>query len=451
MNVRKQVEAHLAELLEHLQTLVSYNSVMGKAEEGYPFGRVPAECLNKALEICNSYGFKTVNLDNYIGYAEMGEGDEVIGILGHLDVVPAGEGWNTDPFKAELIDGNVYGRGTTDDKGAVVASLIAMKIIRELNIPLTKRIRLIMGTNEENGSRCLAHYVEKEGHIDMGFTPDGSFPGVHGEKGMLHAKFRSKNTKIIKFEGGVASNVVCNKCTIQILKNSFSQKILEDYFNDNNIGYTFTPMDEVVEIEARGVAAHASTPHLGLNAISHLLVGLTKAGFQDDFTDFYNEKIGVTTDGSLMGVACQDEYGALTFNVGVLRLKDGVLEGTIDIRFPVTLTVKHIVDKMTAHLDNKGGIVEIESTLEPLYFPIDSPLVKKLLSAYQEVTGDLESKPITMGGGTYAKGIHNCIAFGCEMSDVDNHIHDANEFISVESLLVQTEIYVNAIIKLLEK
>lgn len=450
MDVRKQVESHLDEILEHLKTLVSYNSVMGKLEPGYPFGRVPAECLNKALEICDSYGFKTVNLDNYAGYAEMGEGDQVIGILGHLDVVPAGEGWNTDPFNMEVIGNKAFGRGTTDDKGAVVASMIAMKIVKDMNVPLTKRVRLIMGTNEENGSKCLAHYVEKEGHIDMGFTPDGCFPGVHGEKGMVRANFRSKNTKILDIHGGVASNVVCNKCTIKIQKNTFSQKVLEDYFNDHNIEYKFTTVDDVVEIEARGVAAHASMPDLGVNAISHLLVGLKYAGFQDDFVDFYNERIGTTTDGSLMGAACSDEYGSLTFNVGVIVMSEGVIEGTIDIRFPVTLTVKTIVDKMAPNLENEGGQVEIISTHEPLYFPIDSPLVTKLLEAYQEVTGDMDSKPITMGGGTYAKGINNCIAFGCELEGVDNHIHDANEFITIDELVMQTEIYVHAIIKLLE-
>lgn len=450
MNVRERVENHLDELLQHLKTLVSYNSVEGVAEDGYPFGRVPAACLNKALEIAASYGFKTVNLDNYAGYAEMGEGEQVIGILGHLDVVPAGEGWNTDPFDMVIKDGMAFGRGTTDDKGAVIASMIAMEIVKELNVPLTKRVRLIMGTNEESGSKCLAHYVEKEGHIDMGFTPDGCFPGVHGEKGMLGGFFHSKNTKIHDIYGGVASNVVCNKCTIVIDKNTFSSKVLDDYFNDNDIEYTITDNDATVTIEARGVAAHASMPTLGKNAISHLLVGLKQAGFQDDFVEFYNDRLGITTDGSLLGVACNDEYGDLTLNVGVIGMKDGLISGTIDIRFPVTMTVKQILDKMNPNLDTKGGFVEIVKTNEPLYFPIDSPLVSKLLEAYQEVTGDYESKPVTMGGGTYAKGINNCIAFGCEMQDVDNHIHDANEFITIEALIVQTEIYVKAIIKLLE-
>ncbi|MEG0076296.1 dipeptidase PepV [Anaerorhabdus sp.] len=449
MDVRGRVENHLDEILTHLKTLVSYDSTMGASEEGYPFGKVPAACLNKALEIADSYGFKTVNLDNYIGYAEMGEGKDLIGILAHLDVVPAGEGWNTDPFDMVIKDGKAYGRGTTDDKGAVVASMIAMQIVKELNVPLTKRVRLIMGTNEENGSKCLEHYVEKEGHIDMGFTPDGCFPGVHGEKGMVGGQFHSKETKIHDIQGGVASNVVCNKCTITIDKNSFSTKVLEDYFNDNDIEYSFKDENDTITIEAHGVAAHASTPSLGKNAISHLLVGLKKAGYQDAFVDFYNDRIGLTTDGSLMGAKCSDEYGELTFNVGVIGLKEGKISGTIDIRFPVTMTVKQILEKMTPNLETEGGYVEITKTHEPLYFPIDSPLVTKLLEAYQEVTGDMESIPLTMGGGTYAKGINNCIAFGCEMQDVDNHIHDANEFISIEALVVQTEIYVNAIIKLM--
>lgn len=450
MNTRKRVESYLDDILKNLKTLVSYNSVQGEKEENYPFGRVPAECLNKALEIAQGYGFKTKNLDNYIGYAEMGEGDQLIGILGHLDVVPAGEGWNTDPFDMQIMGNKAFGRGTTDDKGAVICSMIAMKIVKDLNIPLTKRVRLIMGCNEENGSKCLAHYVQEEGHIDMGFTPDGTFPGVHGEKGMLQAIFRSTNTKIKSFTGGLASNVVCNKCTITVDKCSFSKRILEEYFNNNSITYTITENDSLVQIEVVGIAAHASTPHLGVNAISHLLVGLKLAGFSDDFVDFYNERINTTTDGSLLGMKCNDEYGELTFNVGVIRMKDGVIEGTIDVRFPVSMTTKQIVEKLTPNLENIGGVIEIVNTHEPLYFPIDSPLVTKLLRSYQEVTQDMESKPMTMGGGTYAKGIHNCIAFGCEFAGSDNHIHDANEFVTIEELVLQTEIYVSAITKLLE-
>ena len=395
--------------------------------------------------------FKVVNLDNYIGYAEMGEGEEVVGVIGHLDIVPAAEsdGWDTDPFKMVEKDGVLYGRGVSDDKGAVVATMIAMKVLRDIGFPLNKRIRLIMGTNEESGSKCLAHYVEKEGSVTYGFTPDGEFPGVYGEKGMIRGVYRSNDTKIIDIQGGLASNVVCGKCMIKVEKNSYSNKKLSDYFNNNSIEYNLIDEKDYDEIIVLGTAAHASLPELGVNAISHLLVGLKEAGLQDPFVDFYTSHFGLSTDGEYMGCKCEDEYGALTWNNGVIGMSDGVIEGTIDIRFPVTMSSKQVISMMEENLEDENGVVEIVSYTEPLYYSPDSPLVSNLVEAYREVTGDMETMPMTIGGGTYAKGMNNTIAFGCAFPDKDYHIHNINEFVEIDELLKQAEIYVVAIQKLL--
>ncbi|MCI5773461.1 MAG: Sapep family Mn(2+)-dependent dipeptidase, partial [Erysipelotrichaceae bacterium] len=313
-----------------------------------------------------------------------------------------------------------------------------------------KRVRLIMGCNEETGSRCLAHYVECEGHIDMGFTPDGDFPGVHGEKGMIAAMMKSKTTKIIDIKGGVASNVVCNHCIVKVEKNSFSKRLLEDHFNNNDISYTIEEDDDIITLDVKGVSAHASTPDLGVNAISHALYALKTAGYNDPFVDFYCSHIGLETDGKMLGVALSDDYGSLTLNNGVIYKEGDTIYATIDIRFPVTMISKQIVGLMEENLEDENGVIEIQSKHEPLFYPIDSPLVSKLLSAYQEVTQDYDTLPMTMGGGTYAKGIHNCIAFGCAFLGEDNHIHDANESCAIESLMKQVEIYTIAIMKLLE-
>ena len=178
MDVKSMVEGYREELVKRLGTLVSINSEEGTPEADAPFGAGPRDALQAALKMCAADGFQTVNLENYAGYAEIGAGKECIGIVGHLDVVPAHmeDGWNTDPFEMTEKDGVLYGRGVSDDKGAVVASMIALKVIKDMQIPLTKRIRLIMGTNEETGSKGLAYYVKKEGSVDYGFTPDGDFP-----------------------------------------------------------------------------------------------------------------------------------------------------------------------------------------------------------------------------------------------------------------------------------
>lgn len=451
MDVRSVVNGYREELLSRLGKLVAINSVEGTPTADAPFGEAPKEALLCALDMMAKDGFKTVDVDHYAGYAEMGEGEEVIGIVGHLDIVPARkeDGWDTDPFVMTEKDGVLYGRGVSDDKGAVVASMIAMKALRDLNVPMTKRVRLIMGTNEESGSKCLEHYVEKEGSCDWGFTPDGEFPGVHGEKGMVGAVYRSKLTGIRAIEGGTARNVVCPKCTVTVDKASFSRKKLEDYFNNNNLEFTINETEKGIEITVIGVAAHASTPELGVNAISWLFTGLKEAGYQDPFVNFYCSHIGLNTDGEGLGCRCEDEYGALTLNAGVIGMKDGIIEGSIDIRFPVTLSSRRVVSMMKERLSDEGGEVEIVNTVEPLFFSPDSPLVRSLLSAYQEVTGDYETMPMTIGGGTYAKEIENTIAFGCAFPGRDYRIHNANEWVTVDELLLQAEIYVNAVLKLM--
>ncbi len=452
MDVKSMVRGYREELLEKLGRLVAINSEEGEHTEDAPFGEMPKKALLTALDMMEKDGFRTVNLDNYIGYAEMGSGEQTIGVIGHLDIVPAHmeDGWNTDPFEMTEKDGILYGRGVSDDKGAVVASMIAMKVIRDMGVPVHKKVRLIMGTNEETGSKCLAYYVKKEGHVDLGFTPDGDFPGVYGEKGMVAARYRSKETKIIDIKGGTASNVVCRNVAAVVPPCSFSKKTLEDYFNNHNLDYEIGNNEAGnTVILVQGIAAHASMPDLGVNAISHLFMGLKTAGFQDPFTDFVCDHFGLNTDGAGCNIKCADEYGSLTLNLGVIGMKDGVIEGTIDIRFPVTLNSKFILKNWQDRLEDANGVIEIKSTTEPLFYSPDSPLVTGLVEAYQEVTGDKDAQPMTLGGGTYAKGIANTIAFGCAFPGRDYHIHDANEWVEVDELLLQAEIYVHAILKLL--
>ncbi|MCR4673100.1 MAG: Sapep family Mn(2+)-dependent dipeptidase, partial [Lachnospiraceae bacterium] len=198
-------------MLASLQRLVQYNSERGEAEEGFPFGRIPAQALAEALEMAGEMGFRTHNLDNYCGWAEMGEGEDIIGLVCHLDIVPAGNGWDTDPFTVTRKGDRVYGRGVSDDKGAAVASLYAMKELMDEGYPMNKRVRLLLGTNEETGSACMQYYAKHGEPLSCGFTPDGYFPGIYGEKGMCAMTVYSKNTRIISMEGGFVTNAVCDR------------------------------------------------------------------------------------------------------------------------------------------------------------------------------------------------------------------------------------------------
>lgn len=450
MNVKERVLAYKDEMIETLAKLVSYNSELDTSNPDYPFGQVNAECLHAALEICAANGMKTVNLDNYIGYGELGEGEEVVGVIGHLDIVPAGEGWNTDPFVLTEKDGKLYGRGSSDDKGGVVASLYALKILQDMGVEFTKRVRLIMGCNEETGSKCLAYYVKKEGDVDYGFTPDAMFPGTFGEKGMVAATFSAPSEKILDIKGGAATNVVCAHVETKLAKGACNLNQLKASLISNDVKFTVEEHEAYDEIHVFGVAAHASTPEHGRNAISFLMDALYDAGIEDEFVTSYHKMIGLSTDGAGCDVKLNDDYGALTLNVGVIGKKENVITATIDIRFPVTLTSVMVTVPMEAAFKTVKAELNIHGAHEPLFLPLDSDLVRALVSAYQSVTGDTETQPMTMGGGTYAKGIKNTIAFGGGFPNSENcHMHDANEFIKVDELLLQTEIYVQAILNIL--
>ena len=216
MDIKEQIHGLSEEMIENLGKLVAIDSQLAEAKEGKPFGEGPAEALRVGLEIAEGLGFHTVNLDNYCGYAEMGEGDEIVGIAGHLDVVPTGGDWTYDPFTLTRDGDYIYGRGTTDDKGPVIEALYAMKLLRDSGVKLNKRVRLIMGCNEETGSKCMEHYNEVEEELSCGFTPDASYPCIHGEKGHMEMMAYSKHTRILSMNGGFVSNAVCDSCTTVI-------------------------------------------------------------------------------------------------------------------------------------------------------------------------------------------------------------------------------------------
>ena len=442
--IRDFIEQNEKQMLEDLAKLVSHNSVY--SDDLAPFGSENHKVLDDALEMMNNYGLKTNNLDYYCGYGEVGEGEDLIGILAHLDIVPAGEGWSSDPFTMVNKDGVLYGRGVSDDKGAVIAALYALKYLKETNYPFKKRVRLITGCNEETGSKCIEHYVEKEGHIDMGFTPDGNFPGIFAEKGMVMGSINCQNTKIIDIKGGDASNIVCKKVRCELPLNSYDESELHDFFRDHNIDYNILKSESSIILVVNGKAAHASTPDEGVNAISYLMEGLHYAGFHDEMVDFYHDKIALTNHGEIFGAdKLSDEYSDFSLNVGVIKKHPGGVTMSIDTRFPVTAKVEEVEKLVSQSLTLGNNIFTTSTAVSPLFFDLESPMIKALLKAYQDVTGDKETKMMCIGGGTYAKAINNCIAFGCEFLAKNGHIHDANECLEIEDLKKQVEIYVEAI------
>lgn len=450
MEVKERIEQLTEDMIKDLGALVQYDSQRGEALPGKPFGEGPAAVLAEALKIAEGLGFKTKNLDNYCGYAEFGEGKDIIGIVSHLDVVPPGEGWSSDPFTLRRDGVTVYGRGVSDDKGGAIGSLYAIKILKEMGVMPNKRIRVLMGCNEETGSACMTHYNEVEEPITIGFTPDGSFPGIYGEKAGMHMMAYSKNTKIIEMNGGFVTNAVCSHCITKVPADAVSEEALKEALSKTPIpSFTVSKEGDALVIDAIGVAAHASTPLLGVNAASFTMQALADAGMKDDFVEYYNSHIGTSCDGSGYNLNVTDDYGALTLNNGIVKTENGVISCTIDIRVPVTYNEEQIRALCADRLEDEKGRTEINDIGKPLFFPKDSPMVKALHDAYIKVTGDTKSELLVIGGGTYAKSIPGIIAFGCEFPGKDNHIHDVDEKLEIEELQQQVEIYIEAIQNLL--
>ena len=449
MELKKEILKNKATLFKVLETLVSYNSVENKDEEGTPFGIEVKKCLEKALNYGEEFGCKVKNLDNYCGYAEIGEKDEILGIACHLDIVPAGNGWNTDPFTLTEKDGYLYGRGVSDDKGAASAALIALKIINDLNLNINgKKVRLIFGCNEETGSLCMKHYNEIEGPFDYGFTPDSEFPCVNGEKGHIKGTFKCNDTAIIDIKGGSAFNALCDKCTIKLPKNSYNKERFENYLKNNSLKIERIEEENIEILTVIGKSAHASMPELGLNAITYAMHALKDSNFDDQFVKSYCNLFDLECLGTAAGLNCSDDYGNLTMVNGVIEQNNKVISGTIDIRVPVSLKTTDIVNKLLN--TNNLLTITVDSYENALFYDENSHLVKSLMTAYRNVTKDKKAKPSISGGGTYAKSLENCVAFGCEFPNNENNIHDANERVKIEELFLQVELYINAILELVK-
>ena len=444
MEVKQFIEENLDNMISDLGELVSFNSVFNSDEK--PFGFENKKVLEKAIELMDAKGLKTNNLDYYCGYGEVGEGNETIGILAHLDIVPAGSDWHSDPFVLTRKGDFLYGRGVSDDKGAAVASMYALKYLIDEKYPFKKKTRLILGCNEENGSQCIKHYVEKQGHINYGFTPDGDFPGIYAEKGMVGARVIGHNTKIIDIFGGTVSNAVCAKVTAILPLNSFDEEKFKAYLDKTNTAYEFRK-NENIEVSVIGDAAHASTPDLGKNAFSYLMEALYNADFNDSFVNWFDKYFGLTTHGEILGFTdLQDDISDTTINFGVVKKQGNDITVTLDMRFPVKTTAEKCVNLLEKAEDSsKENEIAILSKAEPLFFDINSPMIKALRKAYVDVTGDDSTQMEAIGGGTYAKAIHTCIAFGCEFIGEENHIHDSDERLSIDSFKKQVELYIEAI------
>lgn len=424
-------------LVNDLRGLINIDSVLTEfnADAEFPFGKGIQDAMDYMLALGEKEGFTTKNIDNYAGYIEFGEGEEEVAVLCHLDIVPIGRDWTKDPLGGEVIDGKMYGRGTNDDKGPTMAAFYAMKMLKDSGFKPNKRIRMILGTDEETGWRGLNYYLKKEKMPTIGFAPDAEFPLIYGEKGIHMFNAEGKDSTIEYFKSGARYNMVPDLAECRLNVNL--EKEFKAYLADNNIEGSY----ESGLYKVIGKSAHAMDPTKGVNACRLLVEFLDKhieSGFVKTCLLFDN-------DGSTIGVNYRDEeMGILTMNLGFATLENGEYKIGVNNRVPQGWDM---FEKQEAAVNELSTYKSIE------YVPVhyvsqEDELVKTLLSSYRKYTGDETTQPITIGGGTYARALDKAVAFGPLMPGREEVAHQKDEYMHLSDLFTATAIYADALYNL---
>ena len=460
------------QILDDLDEIVAIPSVYSAPQEGAPYGIACKQALEWFVAKAKSYGLKAENIDNYCAYAEVGEGKECVGVLAHLDVVPAGGGWSTDPFKMVVDGGKVYGRGVGDDKGPVVVCLHALKSLKDGGTKLKRRVRLIVGADEERGSSCIRHYLEVGGEVPvMSFVPDSEFPIINSEKGIAHIEFIFDDEALCKnvgfISGAECKNALPDRSTVKVIKGSALEAAIKSACGGNVNATLFSrqpaassvvackakPDDfeitcrDGITISAVGTAEHASTPEKGDSALWKILGILAAFNGAIGSKHIQNifDKMCADDASAKLGIDFKDERsGDLTMCMSEARIVGGTLCLTVDFRLPIGVTAEKVKDNICKALNCRAEILDYH---ENLYIDPDSPLIKELLDVYVKATGDTTG-PLQVGGGTYARELPNAVAFGSTPLGLDINMHRADENFPIEQLFKNYEIYLAAMVRL---
>ncbi|MBR2823910.1 MAG: Sapep family Mn(2+)-dependent dipeptidase [Clostridia bacterium] len=443
------LESYRDDFVKTLQEWVRVPSVKGEPAEGAPFGTGVGKMMDLAAETGRKMGFDVRTFDGYALDMTLGGADEKIAVLGHLDVVPVGDGWTWPPFGAEIENGRMYGRGTNDDKGPSLAALYAMKAIKEAGIPLKRSIRLILGGDEECDWECMTYYAAYAEMPEMGFSPDASFPLINTEKGMLHFEIRfpaaENGLRVLEMATGERPNVIAGESRALLEGGEDLAEKVRAYAADTGLPYAAEVTEAGVWVTATGISGHSAYPEGKRSAIGMMLKLMKALGAKGGIA-VLADAVGLESDGKSLGCACEDRVsGRLTNNMGILRLRDGEWFGTLDFRCPVEADQEKLIREAKAHLP--GIQVTVTTQKPPHHVPAESELVTALLAAYEEESG-LKGEAMSTGGGTYAKVLKQGVAFGAVFPGEEELAHLANEYESIDSLMLAMKIYANALVRL---
>lgn len=431
------IEEHREEMLDHLADFVAIPSVSSDME-------AVGEALDFALKLGDHLGFRTENcLDGQVGVIEMGEGDETLGILAHVDVVPAGDpaDWDSDPFTAVIKEDRIFGRGTLDDKGMIIASLYAMKAAKDYaegkGLPLHKKVQLILGAQEEVEWTDMEAYVKAYPLPDYGFSPDGEYPICNIEKGVADCN--------MEFEVGDSTNVMGDIASVIKIHCGIAQNSVP--------GRATATLSNGEVITAEGKSVHSCQPEEGVNALFVLCKKLQEKGVAKNrlmqlleavtasFEDLYGKAIGMYSESEYY----QGEFvHRNVFTPTIFHAEEGIAKININLRFPYGVGEDELLAAMTRFAEENGGRITLWDYLPAVFVSKERPFLQILADAYEDVTG-LKNEYTLAYGGSYAKAMPNVVSWGPLFPGEEDSCHEVNEYIAIKSLMDSTKIFAQAI------
>ena len=452
--IEQLLSQYREEMMETVQKWVRIPSVKGDAAPGAPFGVEARKALDTAMADCEKFGLKTQIFDGYAGHADLGEGNtrDAIAILAHLDVVPVGDGWTKEPFGGERADGKIFGRGTSDDKGPAVAALYAMRAVKEAGVPLRRKVRLILGCDEECGSSDMAYYKKVTEMPRSGFSPDADYPVINIEKGGSHVRFVGdlcpEGLQVLSMQVGERANVIPGFASALVEGDEDLAVKAEEAGKKLGFPVKATVGNGAVILETTGLTGHAAFPSHGKNAIGQMLLLFKELGAQGALLELA-DSVGMTYNGEKLGIAMRDDVsGELTASLDIIRVENGKVDAIMDVRYPVLFHPGRMYELLNQRLQYLKA--EDDGTRPPHFVSDQTELVQELLEAYHEVTGG-EKRTIAIGGGTYAQSMEEGVAFGALFPGEVEMAHQADEYITEESLFQNARIFARAIIRLAGK
>lgn len=451
---QKWLEDHEQEMINDLRALLKIESLEDSALDNAPFGQGCRDALDYMLNLGSAWGMRTKDVEGFAGHAEFGDSEKLVMSLGHVDVVPVGDGWKHAPFGAEIDADYIYARGAEDDKGPTMASVYAMRSLMETGADLPARLRAVFGCNEESGFKCVERYFQSEEAPTFGIAPDSGWPLYNAEKGIANlivdAPFPKGGLTVIEMTGGSRPNIVIDKFDMTLA----FEPSLEAHVKDTVAGYwdknvTATIEEDRINVRAVGKAAHGSRPFLGDSAFVRAMRFALAACPPNQAEEFgawldlgHPGGVGLAIDGR------DDPSEELTANVGVVRTLGDRAVVTVNIRYPVTWLGSQVKSRAEERLNSQGfgwRVAEFDDS-EPLFFPADREPVLTILEAYRAETGDM-TPPRSMGGGTYARAVPNTVSVGTGWEG-DGPAHENDERLHISHPLKMAKIYAHILYRL---